>query len=141
VVAGGRGWLEDEFYATIRATNMTDYVHLTGFVADADLPALYTGAVAMAFPSLYEGFGIPILEAMACGVPVVSSNSSSLPEVADDAALLIDPYSIDEIHNALERVITDQDLRATLIQRGLKQAKKFTWEHSASQLLGLYRQL
>jgi glycosyltransferase involved in cell wall biosynthesis len=95
----------------------------------------------MAFPSLYEGFGIPILEAMACGIPVVSSNTSSLPEVADDATLLIDPYSIEEIHNALEKVITDQNLREILIQRGFKQAKKFTWEQSAHQLLGLYRQL
>ncbi|MCU0481823.1 MAG: glycosyltransferase family 4 protein [Anaerolineae bacterium] len=141
VVVGGRGWLEDEFYATIRDTKMIDYVHLTGFVSDEDLPALYTGAVAMAFPSLYEGFGIPILEAMACGIPVVSSNTSSLPEVADDATLLIDPYSIEEIHNALEKVITDQNLREILIQRGFKQAKKFTWEQSAHQLLGLYRQL
>lgn len=141
VVVGGNGWLEDEFYATIRNTKMTDYVHLTGFVADKELPALYTGAQMMVFPSLYEGFGIPILEAMACGVPVVSSNTSSLPEVAEDAALLIDPYSVDEIHNALERVITDQNLCKTLIQSGLKQALKFTWEQSAKQLLGLYGQL
>jgi glycosyltransferase involved in cell wall biosynthesis len=141
VVAGGRGWLEDEFYATIRDTHMTDYVHVTGFVADEDLPALYSGAICMAFPSLYEGFGIPVLEAMGCGVPVVSSNTSSLPEVAEDAALLVDPYSTDEIHNALERVITDQSLRKTLIECGLIQAKKFTWENSAMQLQALYEQL
>jgi len=139
VVVGGRGWLEDEFYATIRDAKMTDYVHLTGFVADEDLPALYTGAIAMAFPSLYEGFGIPILEAMACGVPVVSSNSSSLPEVAENAALLIDPYSIDEVLEALERVITDHSVRNMLIQRGFEQAKKFSWDTSASQLLQLYQ--
>ncbi|HRF99356.1 MAG TPA: glycosyltransferase family 1 protein, partial [Aggregatilineales bacterium] len=128
VVAGGRGWLEDEFYATIRDTHMTDYVHITGFVADEDLPALYSGAVCMAFPSLYEGFGIPVLEAMGCGVPVVSSNTSSLPEVVEDAAILVDPYSTDQIHEALERVITDQSLRKMLIECGLIQAKKFTWE-------------
>lgn len=139
VVVGGRGWLEDEFYATIRDAKMTDYVHLTGFVADEDLPALYTGAIAMAFPSLYEGFGIPILEAMACGVPVVSSNSSSLPEVAENAALLIDPYSVDEVLEALERVITDHSMRNMLIQRGFEQAKKFSWDTSASQLLQLYQ--
>jgi len=139
VVVGGRGWLEDEFYATIRDEKMTDYVHLTGFVPDEDLPALYTGAISMAFPSLYEGFGIPILEAMACGVPVVSSNSSSLPEVAQNAALLVDPYSVDEILNALERVISDQSLRDTLIQRGFEQAKKFTWDTSARQLTHLYQ--
>ncbi|MDZ4671795.1 MAG: glycosyltransferase family 1 protein [Phototrophicales bacterium] len=141
VVAGGRGWLEDEFYATIRDTGMTDNVHVTGFVADSDLPALYSGAICMAFPSVYEGFGIPPLEAMACGVPVVSSNTSSLPEVVEEAALLIDPYSVDDIHNALERVITDQELRDTLITRGFIQAKKFTWEKSAHQLHHLYRQL
>jgi glycosyltransferase involved in cell wall biosynthesis len=141
VVAGGRGWLEDEFYATIRDTGMTDYVHVTGFVADSDLPALYSGAVCMAFPSVYEGFGIPPLEAMACGVPVVSSNTSSMPEVVEDAALLIDPYSVDDIHNALERVITDHELRKTLIARGFIQAKKFTWENSAHQLHQLYQQL
>lgn len=141
IVVGGRGWLEDEFYATIRDAKMTDYVHLTGFVADEDLPALYTGAVAMAFPSLYEGFGIPILEAMACGVPVVSSNSSSLPEVSENAAILVDPYSLDEILNALERVIADQNLRDALIQCGFEQARKFTWNTSAKQLFQLYQAL
>ncbi|MCL4255841.1 MAG: glycosyltransferase family 4 protein [Anaerolineae bacterium] len=141
VIAGGRGWLEDEFYATIQQTGMTDYVHVTGFVADEDLPALYSGAVCMAYPSLYEGFGIPVLEAMACGVPVLTSTTSSLPEVAGDSAILVNPYDIDAIQDGLERLISDQDLRETLSQKGLSQAQKFTWEQSARQLKRLYTQL
>lgn len=141
VIAGGRGWLEDEFYATIQQTGMTDYVHVTGFVADEDLPALYSGAICMAYPSLYEGFGIPVLEAMACGVPVLTSTTSSLPEVAGDSAILVNPYDIDAIQDGLERLISDQDLRETLSQKGLSQAQKFTWEQSARQLKRLYTQL
>lgn len=141
VIAGGRGWLEDEFYATIQQTGMTDYVHVTGFVADEDLPTLYSGAICMAYPSLYEGFGIPVLEAMACGTPVLTSTTSSLPEVAGTSAILVDPYDIDAIHNGLERLISDQDLRKTLSEKGLSQAQKFTWEHSAHQLKHLYTQL
>lgn len=141
VIAGGRGWLDDEIYATITQTKMADYVHLIGFVDDADLPALYSRALCVAFPSLYEGFGFPILEGMACGVPVVTANNSSLPEVAGDAAILIDPYSIDEIHNALERVISDQDLRENLIHKGFLQVKKFTWENTATQLVEIYQRL
>lgn len=141
VIAGGRGWLEDEFYATIQQTGMTDYVHVTGFVADEDLPALYSGAICMAYPSLYEGFGIPVLEAMACGTPVLTSTTSSLPEVAGDSAILVNPYDIDAIQDGLERLISDQDLRETLSQKGLSQAQKFTWEQSARQLKRLYTQL
>jgi glycosyltransferase involved in cell wall biosynthesis len=141
VVAGGRGWLEDEFYNTIQKTHMTEYVHVTGFVADEDLPALYSGAVCMAYPSLYEGFGIPILEGMACGVPVLTSNTSSLPEVAGDAAIMVDPYRIDAIQEGLERLISDQNLRHNLIQKGFIQSKKFTWKESGRQLNMLYRQL
>lgn len=141
VIAGGRGWLEDEFYATIIQTGMTDYVHVTGFVADEDLPALYSGALCMAYPSLYEGFGIPVLEAMACGTPVLTSTSSSLPEVAGDAAILVDPYDTDAIQDGLERLISDQDLQQILAEKGSLQAQKFTWEQSARQLKRLYTQL
>lgn len=138
VIAGGRGWLEDPIYATIKNARMSDYVHLIGFADDADLPALYSDAVCMAYPSLYEGFGFPILEGMACGTPVVTANVSSLPEVAGDAAILVDPYDTDAIADALRRVIDETDLRDRLIQRGLKQIKFFTWERSARQLLELY---
>lgn len=141
VVAGGKGWLDNPIYRTIADSGMADYTHLIGFADDADLPALISGAVAMAYVSLYEGFGLPILEGMACGVPVVTSTDSSLPEVAGDAALLVDPYNVEGIADALRRVIEDNTLRETLIQRGYEQVKPFTWERAATQLLGLYRQM
>lgn len=138
VIAGGRGWLEDPIYATIQNTGMSEYVHFIGFADEADLPALYSGAVCMAFPSLYEGFGLPVLEAMACGTPVITSNVSSLPEVAGDAALTINPYDLDELTNALRRLLDDETLRQTLTTRGLQRAKHFTWEVSARHLQEVY---
>jgi glycosyltransferase involved in cell wall biosynthesis len=141
VVAGGKGWLEDPIYDTIHATNMGDYVHFIGFVDEKDLPTLYSGAVCFAFPSLYEGFGLPVLEAMACGTPVVTSNVSSLPEVAGDAALTIDPYNVEELAEALRRVIEDEALRKDLISKGFARAKQFSWDTSARQLIQIYRNL
>jgi glycosyltransferase involved in cell wall biosynthesis len=138
VIAGGRGWLEDEMYDTINRTGMSNHVHLIGFADDADLPALYSGAECTLFPSLYEGFGFPVLESMACGTPVVTSDVSSLPEVAGDAALLVDPLSVDAITHAVQRILDDSTLRQTLIERGFRQAKKFTWERSAHQLRQIY---
>lgn len=138
VIAGGKGWLEDPIYAAIREAKMTDYVHFIGFADDADLPALYSGALLTAVPSLYEGFGIPVLESMACGTPVVTSNLSSLPEVAGDAALTIDPTDLDAIIDALQRLVDDETLRAALIEKGLTRAHEFTWERSAAQLHEIY---
>jgi glycosyltransferase involved in cell wall biosynthesis len=141
VIVGGRGWLENPLYETIRQLKLEDHVHITGFADEADLPALYSGAVCFALPSLYEGFGIPVLEAMACGVPVVTSTISSLPEVAGDAALMIDPYNVEELTEALRRLIIDDSLQNHLIQRGYQQAAAFTWERAAAQLLQVYQQL
>lgn len=141
VIAGGRGWLEDPIYATIRDTGLDDYVHFIGFADEADLPALYTGAACVAFPSLYEGFGLPVLEAMACGVPVVTSNISSLPEVAGDAALMVNPYDTDELADALRRVLDDSSHRQALIAKGHARARQFTWEASAHHLRTIYDQL
>jgi len=138
VIAGGSGWLEDDMYRTIEAAKQADFVHLIGFVDDADLPALYHDAACVAYPSLYEGFGFPVLEAMASGTPVVTSNVSSLPEVAGDAALLVDPYRVEEIAHAIQRILGDSELRQELIQRGYKQAAKFTWANSAKQLHQIY---
>ena len=138
VIAGGKGWLEDEMYQTIAETGMKDYVHLIGFVADDDLPVLYSGAECVVFPSLYEGFGFPVLEGMACGTPVVTSNGSSLPEVAGDAALMVNPLDVEAIAHAIQRILDDSALRATLIERGLEQVKHFTWEKSARQLKQIY---
>ncbi len=138
VIVGGKGWLEDPIYEAIRSTGMTDYVHMTGFADDADLPALYSQALITALPSLYEGFGIPVLESMACGTPVLTSNVSSLPEVAGDAAIMVAPNDQDAITGALEQMITDAALRADLSRRGLERAQMFTWAAAARQLAGVY---
>ncbi len=141
MIAGGKGWLEDPIYAAIREANMQAYVHFIGFADEQDLPSLYTHAICTAFVSLYEGFGLPILESMGCGTPVVTSRVSSLPEVAGDAALMVDPYDTPAIADAISRILIDDTLRQTLITRGQERVKQFTWEHSARQLVDLYRQV
>lgn len=141
VIVGGKGWLDDPLYARIDALGLRDRVVMAGFVDDADLPALYSGARVFAFPSLYEGFGLPPLEAMACGVPVVSSNTSSLPEVVGDAALCVDPYNVDELAEALDLAIHDETLRRSLIDKGYRRVRQFTWAAAARQLRELYTRL
>jgi glycosyltransferase involved in cell wall biosynthesis len=138
IFAGGKGWLDDPLYAAVQAADMSSHVRFIGFADDADLPALYSGAVLTAMPSLYEGFGLPVLEAMACGSPVVTSAVSSLPEVAGDAALLIDPTDTHALADALDRILGDDLLRADLTARGLAQAARFTWDDAAAQLDALY---
>lgn len=115
-------------------------IRFLGPVDEHDLPALYASALAFVFPSLYEGFGLPVLEAMACGVPVACSNVSSLPEVAGEAALLFDPHDANAIAAALERLLHDTTLRETLAAQGLAQAARFSWEATAQQTVALYRQ-
>lgn len=141
VIAGGRGWLEDPIYATVANEKMQPYVHLIGFADESDLPALYSAASCFAFPSLYEGFGLPILEAMGCGTPVVTSDKSSLPEVAGDAALIVDPYKVDDLTHAIHRLVNDDSLRQTLIAKGYQRAEAFTWEKSARHLREIYTNL
>lgn len=138
VIAGGRGWLEDPIYDTLNRLNMQDHVHFTGFVDDSDLPALYSEATCVAFPSLYEGFGFPVLEAMACGTPVVTSNVSSLPEVAGDAALMVDAYDTEALTAALQQLMNDTELRRELTAKGFIQAKRFSWLDSARHLKEIY---
>ena len=134
VIAGGRGWMFDEVFQAVERLGLRDRVLLPDFVADDDLPALYAGARLFVYPSLYEGFGLPVAEAMACGAPVVSSNASSLPEVAGDAALYFDPRNVDAMTAAIQRALTDSSLRVDLASRGLAQAKKFSWEKAAEEL-------
>lgn len=141
VIAGGRGWLDSPIYGAVKSLGLEGRVHFTGFVEDADLPALYSDALCLAYPSLYEGFGFPVLEAFACGTPVVSSTLSSIPEVAGDAALLVDPYDVDALAAALRRLLSDPGLRAELIARGARQASQFTWGRTARHLREIYRQL
>jgi len=140
-IAGGKGWLNDEMYTTIEQTNMQDYVHLLGFVDDEDLPALYSAADCLIITSLYEGFGLPILEAMASGTPVITSNLSSLPEVAGSAGILVDPLNTEAITHAIYEIITDDSKHRQLIEAGHQQVEKFTWEKSAQQLRSVYESL
>ncbi|MDX2141054.1 MAG: glycosyltransferase family 1 protein [Chloroflexota bacterium] len=141
VIAGGKGWLEDPIYQTLDTLRLRDQVRFIGFADDADLPALYSEARCLAFPSLYEGFGLPILEAMACGTPVITSNVSSMPEAAGDAALLVSPTDVNAITAALAQVLSNDNLRQSLVERGYRQATRFTWDTSARQLQSVYASL
>ena len=141
VIAGGRGWLYEEIFARVEALGLQGDVLFPGFVADEDLPALYNLAEAFVLPSLYEGFGLPPLEAMACGTPVVTSNVSSLPEVVGDAGLMVEPADVESLAVAIERVLEDGGLRREMVQRGLARAKEFTWERAARRLLGIYTRM
>ncbi|MEL6148958.1 MAG: glycosyltransferase family 1 protein [Chloroflexota bacterium] len=141
VIAGGRGWLEDDFYQTIERLNAHNYVRMIGFADDDDLAALYSAAACTAFVSLYEGFGFPVLESMACGTPVVTSNVSSLPEVAGDVAPIVDPYEIDQTVSVLQQVLSDGGYAKKLRQRGLGHVHNFTWEQAALNLQAVYRQI
>ncbi len=134
LIVGGKGWLYNEIFETVEQFNLRDRVRITDFVSDADLPALYAMAEAFVYPSLYEGFGIPILEAMSAGTPVISSNTSSMPEAGGDAALYVDPRDWDALADALARVLKDAALRAKLRALGLEQAKKFSWDKAAREL-------
>jgi len=139
VIAGWPGWLYEAIFEQVEREGLEGQVLFPGFVADADLPALYSLADLLAYPSLYEGFGIPVLEAMACGTPVVAGNNSSLPEAAGPAALLVDAQDVDGLADALMRALGDTTLRRQMIERGYVQARRFTWQRSASDLLEAYR--
>ncbi len=139
VIAGKEGWLFQGIYDQVTKDGLTDHVYFPGFVADADLPALYTLADLLAFPSLYEGFGLPPLEAMACGTPVVTSDNSSLPEAVGAAALLVNAEDTEGLTEAMARVLCDANLRVRLADMGRAQAARFTWPEAARKLLVAYR--
>ena len=138
VIVGRPGWLYEEVHERVRTEGVGEHVHFLGFVPDRDLPALYTLADLMVFPSLYEGFGIPPLEAMACGTPVVSSNNSSLPESVGSAALTANAEDTEAIADAISRVLGDSSLSSCLSELGKIQAARFTWTAAAHQLLTAY---
>lgn len=136
-LAGGIGWQEARLRRALAGLRAPDRVRVLGYVPDDDLPALMSGALALAFPSLYEGFGLPALEAMACGTPVLASNTSSLPEVVGDAGLLVNPLDTEAIAGGLDRLVRDAELRRELAERSLARAAGFTWVRAARQTLGV----
>jgi glycosyltransferase involved in cell wall biosynthesis len=141
VIAGRRGWLSGSFFARLEELGLERMVTILGYVSDDNLPALYSVCQTLAFPSLYEGFGLPVLEAMSCGAPVICSNSSSLPEVGGDAALYVSPQDADGWAAALTRVLGDHELRSAMRRSGLAQSAAFTWERTARSLLSVYERV
>lgn len=141
VVAGGEGWLFEEIYRRADELRLRESVRFLGYVPESDLPALLSQTRAFVFPSLYEGFGLPPLEAMACGVPVAASDAPCLPEVLGDAALFFSPLDVSGMADALGRILTDEGLRADLISRGQRRARVFSWERAARQLLAIYERV
>jgi glycosyltransferase involved in cell wall biosynthesis len=139
VVAGSKGWAADKTLA--RLASQPPGVRYLGYVSEDELPGLTAGAAAFVYPSLYEGFGIPVAQAMAAGVPVITSNTSCLPEIADEGALLVDPRSPAEIRSALEKVLTSTELRRKLGESGRKRAQQYRWKNSARKSLEFFRRL
>lgn len=141
VLVGGKGWLYDEVFERVEMLRLADQVRFLHDVPDADLPAIYSAASVLAMPSFYEGFGLPALEAMACGTPVVVANRASLPEVVGDAGLLVNPDDPEDIARALIRVLTEASLPAQMRELGLVQASRFTWERTARATFTVYQQV
>lgn len=137
VLAGKKGWLCDEIFREVRTLELEGQVIFPGYIPQGDLPALMSGARAFVYPSFFEGFGFPILEAMACGTPVVCSRASCLPEVAGDAAWLIDPRDEADLARGMERVVSDETLRAELVERGRRRVAGFTWARCARETLAV----
>ena len=141
VLAGGKGWLIEDVYNLIGELSLDGQIHLIGQVPSEDLLSLYNAAELLAHPAFYEGFGLPPLEAMACGLPTIVSNVASLPEVVGDAALLIDPHDVNELTVAMWRVLTDQELNHEMRGKGLRQAQRFSWTRAAQETLDIYRKV
>ncbi|MDR1559684.1 MAG: glycosyltransferase family 4 protein [Clostridiales bacterium] len=137
VLTGRKGWLYDSIFEKVRTHGLEERIIFTGYIDGADMPALLSGTLVFLFPSLYEGFGMPPLEAMACGAPVLTSTAASLPEVVGDAAVMVDPYDTKAIKEGMKRLINDPALRRDLSAKGPERAKKFSWERSAGIIMGV----
>lgn len=140
VIVGKYGWMEENLTRTITNLGLSGEVLLTGYAPYEDLPYLYSGADLFVYPSVYEGFGLPPLEAMCCGISVITGDRSSLPEVVGDAGIMVDPYKPEAFADAISRVLADKSLRAELSRKGLAQSRKFTWERTARQVDAIYRE-
>jgi glycosyltransferase involved in cell wall biosynthesis len=141
IIVGGKGWMHEQILDEVEIQELRGRVHFLGFVDDADLPALYSAATLFTSPSLYEGFGLPILEAMACGVPVMASNVSSLPEVVGSAGVLLPANDTAAWSQAMMGLIEDMSRRTRLVGAGFLRARKFTWSKAARELVTIYDQL
>ncbi len=141
IVVGSKGWLYEDFFAAIERHGQREAVILPGYIPDADLPAMLAGATVATCTSIYEGFGLPVLEAMACGTPVACSGTSSLGEIAGQAALTFDPESVEAITAALRRLLADPDLRESLRERGFARAAEFSWQRAAQETWQVYESL
>lgn len=140
VLIGGDQYHGFQVFQAIKDMGLEHHVICPGHVEDRELPLFYNGARLFIYPSLFEGFGLPPLEAMRCGIPVIASNCTSLPEILGDAALLIDPYKIDDIAEKMIQLISNEDLRKKMIERGLLRASRFTWEETARKTLNVYKE-
>jgi len=141
VIVGKLGWKYEECLRKIRGSRAQSRIRMLGYVPDDDLPIIYKHASVFVYPSVYEGFGLPVLEAMAYDTPVITSNVSSLPEIAGDAALLVNPYDEGQIAEAMDKVMRDPEQRRQLIERGREQVKKYSWMETARRTLELYEQV
>lgn len=138
VIAGGKGWLSDQLYRKVRDQQLEHRVLFTGFIPEKELSLLYRGAELFVFPSLYEGFGLPVVEAMSYGTPVVTSSVSSLPEIVGEAGMLVDPYEPSDICRGIRTVLSDTSLQAQMKEAGLAQARKFSWQRTAEETYNVY---
>ena len=141
VLVGGKGWHYDEIFSRVKALGLEDMVRFTGYVADRDLPLWYNVASVMVFPSIYEGFGMPVIESMACGTPVIATESSSIPEAGGVAALYFDHENVDTLVSHLSAVLESDELVLGMREKGLEQARKFSWTTAGMQTAQVYRRI
>lgn len=143
VIGGSRkyGWKNSNVFKLVQSLSLENEIFLTDSISHEDLPAVYSLAELFILPSFYEGFGLPVVEAMACGTPVITSNTSSLPEVAGDAAILVNPYNVADITNAMKEVLLNETKRKQMIERGFQNAKRFSWNRAANELLQVFEEV
>jgi glycosyltransferase involved in cell wall biosynthesis len=140
VIAGDKGWKNRKFFQMINSMRPADHVHCKGFLTHDELSSIYSNALCLLYPSIHEGFGLPILEAMSMGIPVITSNLSSMQEIAQEAAIQVDPFDVHSIVSAMDSVLTNNELRASLVSKGFKRLKQFSWKRCCSETLNVFEE-